>query len=491
MDINALPVEIWCQIFEYLSVPIALRLCNLDGDVGVELRRIVLLCKYDEQKISSDTKYFLNCEKYEITDRLSFSSWRKEMFCWRNFTWINSMDVDWNIRRNLTAAFNNKSVSFRYRLYDFRAISACKEIIYDVTDEGTIPDSFLGVEVVSIRYSYTNRYVQNPEQLDAVDISNLRYSQHVLVSEARINKTGLKNFTEPLKSITLSDCYDLDDISQLNGTDEIDLSETKIRSISGITHVKHLNIAGTKVDDINSLVDIETLNASNTKITRFDAPSTLRHLDISDCRRLTTINLASTLDYLDISNTDISDISQFSKIKIIKMAHCSEVSDISLLTDVEYLDISCTNIRSVKHLNKLRILRANGCEKLVDVGDLPSLEDACLCELGITDVTGLSHAKKLTLQDCYNLQDVSSLGNVDDLDLSGCGSISKVDALVNVDKLNLSRCTGIRDFNLPWRNRQLMLIGLDIDNFEYFQGVRFLNCDLSGRSHYSRKWLYE
>lgn len=140
------------------------------------------------------------------------------------------------------------------------------------------------------------------------------------------------------------------------------------------------------IENISELDGLEELNISNTfvvDLSPLEKQSKLKKLDISwnSIDNLSHIKLLNTLEELYIYSTDVKDIKILKELSNLKKLNCFNINieDISVLenlTQLEELNLSYTkviNIKPISKLKNLKSLRLDGL-KLKDFSALKNLE---------------------------------------------------------------------------------------------------------------------
>jgi hypothetical protein len=118
-------------------------------------------------------------------------------------------------------------------------------------------------------------------------------------------------------------------------------------------------------------------------------------------------------------NDDISEFPFFPNLHSMKLSAFSEL----------------TTLSNLSHLKKLSI---QDCWELSDVSCLRSLEDLTIDNSYITDVSELGKIRYLTLSFCFDLKDISKLMNNYKLCITGCNAINSVPEVFNSTILMIS-----------------------------------------------------
>lgn len=190
----------------------------------------------------------------------------------------------------------------------------------------------------------------------------------------KITNIQVFNDLKPLTRLDLSKCpikdFDLKDLSSLTN---LTLSRTDISSINFLKNclsLKSLDLSGcqnlTDISAIKSLPHLRSLNLSGSNIRDFDTLQNLQsliHLNLSQCK-INNISFLKGFDSITHLNLkDCEDIKDFNVLKDLKtltdlnLSECSAFSDISLLEGLSEL----TNVNLKK------------CRKILDLSPLEGL----------------------------------------------------------------------------------------------------------------------
>jgi hypothetical protein len=211
--------------------------------------------------------------------------------------------------------------------------------------------------------------------------------------------------------LTGCDLSNHEDLSCLNGINNINLCKTNISNISSLSSscIKNLNLSYNRlIKDFSNLGNIKNvLDLSYTNI---------KDKDLNDLCNIHTLILKST---------DITNVSNLIHNTILDLS-CTLITDISSLSinDSLYsLNISDTKVKNVNILSNiktLKILILNNCRSIININELGKLHTIKLRSTNIKD------------------DDILNLGNVHTLDISYCSNINDVNCLKNVKKLILN-----------------------------------------------------
>ena len=306
------------------------------------------------------------------------------------------------------------------------------------------------------------------------DFSSLRGIQHIdLECCKQITNSDLIHFSNT-KTLNLSDCYLITDVSMLSHLDGLDISRCyAIRDISPLSKLRTLKFRGVRIIDVSTLSNLGNLDLSRCdNLINVSALGKVKKLVLIQCYRITDVNALINVEKLNLSMcSSITKIPYFNS-KILDLSYCYKITDFSKLTNVQELTLQYCNQITNNHLqffNNKRLLDLTGCTNITNVSDLNvenlnlshckniihiscvnirilNLSECCK----ITDFSKLINVQELSLQHCIQItdKDVPFFVNKSFLDLKSCANITNVDILLdNVKVLDLSWCTGITDLS--------------------------------------------
>ena len=294
------------------------------------------------------------------------------------------------------------------------------------------------------------------------DLVHLTKVQHLELSGAyRINDLSPFENNSIIRSISLSDCPKIVDLSPLNMIPSIILSGTSINIFENRSN-------STKID-ISLLTNVRNLELTNfILISPFPALNKLTSLSMTKCSGISNL---SHLNLEHLSLTHCHDIKQipYQNLKSLKVISCRGISDHKRFVHISDLTISHPNWKDFIGLRnqkfdgyKPRLRVKNGhnltnpyqniveltlviCHELTDPSIFANVDSVELIQChGLTNVSSLRRIRKLNLSRCEGVTDVSALGNVYHLNLSGC-PVSDVSALRSVHTLIMKGCTELVD----------------------------------------------
>lgn len=453
---EALPIDLWCQIFGYLDYEDIINVCN----VCTDFRRAAVLCKYpeNEQVISSQSRYILNVGFYRILDNFSLNTLISNMFIMGYWLWDHEQDAMWNVEANLTNLFRNKSVVIQEVLDNFNIISECSEVVYEYPKDRVVPEGFSLVKNVKINLIKHDNfdYSEYPSFGNGrLNIFSLRSTERIDLSNScsAVDISSSKGFTNAVKYLNLRGCTSLmsSELRYLKEVENLDLSRTEITEVNGLTNVRKLNVSHTRVREIHALENVKWLNLERTCVRDISTLRDVVWLNISNTPVETIPDLVN-LEYLDVSKNYVGDLSvfkNFKNLKTLKMYDCMDVEDVTELgnlENLEYLDLSFTRVSDVSMLGNLKYLDISATY-VEDVSMLGNVEHLNISDTLVSDVSALGNVKKLVMQNCNNVTDFSDLINVEELDLSGC-NVGDVSIFKNVKILRLFGCEDIENLDM-------------------------------------------
>lgn len=211
--------------------------------------------------------------------------------------------------------------------------------------------------------------------------------------------------------LTGCDLSNNDDLSCLNGINNVNLCKTNVSDVSSLSHINILNLSHNKlITDFSMLGGIYELDLSHTNIKDKDLKYLSNvHTLILKSTDITNVNDLIHNTTLDLSITLVTDVSSLSR------------------SDTLYsLNLSDTKVIDVNVLSKiktLQILILDNCRSIINVNDLGKLTCLRLSATNVKDIFMLGNVNTLDLSYCSNIHDVSCLKNVKKLILTGNGKL--------------------------------------------------------------------
>jgi internalin A len=213
--------------------------------------------------------------------------------------------------------------------------------------------------------------------------------------------------------------------------------------LGNMANLKSLNLSGcTKLSDISFLsqtprlkkltISVENISTRKIdKVTAFDLPNNVKTFNISDyCVSLVTdfspIGYSEDLESLSLSGcTNLKDVSflaylpQLDDLIINRCPSLSNISAISKLYNLNFLNLSwCKQISDLSPLKKLyslHFLDISNCPKISELSPLSDIEPYTLAIYGckkIKDLSPLADNENLRLLVLGKYHDISGLGNL-------------------------------------------------------------------------------
>lgn len=268
MNFISLPSEILCYVFQFLLIKDALSIsevCKYFRELIVNTR---LLDNASEFIVTSQTCFFLNCQKYFIKN-----------------------DINHDISKPyLVNLFRNKTIYCDEKVTNVEVFKKAKE----VSIEGC-------------------KKIKNVQLLENVKILNLSYSRNSYdfkpskVEELCMISTGITEFEGFNKIKTFSGCDNgIQNLSGLENVETLILTDNEITDVSNLKNVKILNIKNNPIEDLRGLDSVEDLNISGTNVSHLRDLNhkNIKYLDISSTSivELDVLLLMTNLKYLVINN---------------------------------------------------------------------------------------------------------------------------------------------------------------------------------------------
>ncbi|MGB0581006.1 MAG: protein kinase domain-containing protein, partial [Limisphaerales bacterium] len=314
-------------------------------------------------------------------------------------------------------------------------------------------------------------------------LANVKLKDGVIKLSTIAQAAGL-----PLRSLDISDCKELSDISALNlmPLEELNLSGTDVDDLSIIKTLKQLRKLDlsncemlTDLSELQGLTNITELNLSGSK--RIDSLSPLRgiplvRLDISDTelRDIGALTV-DNLEWLSIENTKVININVLSNAPLdYFVAAGTRIRHIKPFTNEnarlrQRLDLTATFVKDLSPLKgkQMPYLDLTKCR----MSDLSPLEGMPLRYLNLREVlvTDLKPLKDMPFETLIladsRITDIKALEhqlNIKSLDLSGT-KITSLKPLKGapLNKLNLARTAiGVNELD-HLRNMPLKILRLD------------------------------
>ena len=328
MNFVSLPSEIVCYIFQFLRLQDALSISEVCKYFRELIAGVRLLDTSAEFIITSQTRFFLNCQKYCINSDISNTIPRPYLV---------------NLFRNKTIYCNKK-----------------------VTDVGV----FKKAKEVSIEGCKKIKNVQLLENVKTLTLSYSRNSQDFKpskVKELHMISTGITNFEGFGKLKVFEGCDNsIEDLSGLENVETLILSDNAITDVSNLKKVKILNLKNNPIEDLRGLDSVEELNISGTNVSHLRDLNhkNIKYLDISSTSivELDILLLMTNLKYLVIDNYFhfggvIGSLTWLEKLSIHNYLGGEQIN-LSGLVNLKKLNLGNTyhNVRGYEKLPKLEKL---------------------------------------------------------------------------------------------------------------------------------------
>ena len=285
-------------------------------------------------------------------------------------------------------------------------------------------------------------------------------------------RTLIDHFGKPIYQSQLMDLY------------ELDLSSKQITDLSGIEHIRGLeilNLANNNIIDISPLASLKNLHILNLQK---NGIIDLDNINFGAIKKLNLIELYLDENFIisemgrPISFSNIEYISNFRNLEILSLNH-NQVSDISPLKNLRKLRVlklrgnQIYDIDSLEKLTRLEILdlSRNNIEDINTLKGLTNLRKLNLRNNKIVDISHLYNLKNLeylNLHSNFNIKSVEVLSNFNQLTTLILRSVPIGDQvwvlsnLVKLNRLNVRNCQ-IKDFTVL---EKLMASGALQDNKE-------------------------
>ena len=276
--------------------------------------------------------------------------------------------------------------------------------------------------------------------------------------------TSLKDIkfeNNPLTSVDVSECTDLDQLSCNN------VYQLTSLNVSGCTALEVVSCYDTPLTslDFSGCTALKELGCTFCKLTS---------LDISDCTTLENLTCESNqLTSLDVSGcTALKYINcNDNKLSVFNASGCTSLVDLHCMNNkLTSLDISgCIALeRFAFRDNPLTSLDISGCTALVTLTSYHNLKQSVLASINASNCTSLKSFQLLSGQltsldfsGCTALEDLNCCNNqLTSLNVSGCTALKDLNCLNNqLTSLNVSNCSSLKSL---WVNGYNSLKFLDV-----------------------------
>jgi hypothetical protein len=218
---------------------------------------------------------------------------------------------------------------------------------------------------------------------------NDSYFVSLLEEEKREAKEKEKvEWKRAVKSLNLSNCFQIKDISAFQGLQKLVLQNCDL------------------ISDVSSLSETEYVDLTNCyRITNVSALSRCQTLVLDGCLGVKDVNMLGNVHHLSLKNCyGIYDVSGLgNKNYHVDLTNCRNIEDISSFKDVAKLVIDgCSKIKEVNHLRKVTSLSMKGCSLVEDINLLISSHSILYlnivsCQRVLVDQINASHVKIVRL----------------------------------------------------------------------------------------------
>ncbi len=299
----------------------------------------------------------------------------------------------------------------------------------------------------------------------------------------------------------------------LNELTELDLSDTLVNSLKGIsrlTNLESLNLSNIQVSslkEIRGLTNLKNLKLSNTQVSSLEEIRRLTNLqelwlNNTQIRSLDEIRGLTNLKYLWLNNTQISSLEEISGLANLESLGLSNTQVCSLegiheLMNLQYLGLLNTQVSSLKEiraLTNLKYLRLSNTQ-ISSLEEIHGLTNLKYLDLSNTQVSALEGISGLTnLQELYlsntqvsSLKGINELTNLKYLGLSNTrvSSLKGIGELINLLYLGLSntQVSSLEEIRGLTNLQHLGLSNTQVSSLEEIRGLTNLEClSISGTS---------
>ncbi|MBE6157535.1 MAG: hypothetical protein E7160_01955 [Firmicutes bacterium] len=225
-----------------------------------------------------------------------------------------------------------------------------------------------------------NNNISDISILNNLDVRSVNLSKNKITDLSKFNNkflesidlTGnkkLENFEgiKDLYAVTLNDCdiTNLDEVIKLSNVHYLYLDKNELRSLKNISLLGNLNVLtvnDNKLIDLNDLGDsnnLYSLSVDNNNLTDISGLSSLKNittLSISGNDKIEKYELPSTIMFLNISNcnisesTDLNGLSKISYINTTKNPNFKNIGQLIKNTESEWLDVYNDNSYTIEEL---------------------------------------------------------------------------------------------------------------------------------------------
>ncbi|MBK5347673.1 leucine-rich repeat domain-containing protein [Bacillus sp. TH44] len=253
--------------------------------------------------------------------------------------------------------------------------------------------------------------------------------------QQHINKYNLerKNINEPitkedlLKIKTLS-IYSGEGINEIAGLEymtnleKLTLREsnvTDISVISGLRHLKYLDLSSNPIESIQPVSKLENLDMlflRDNKIADLTPLSQMKKIKILDLignniKDLTPLFTVLSLEEVYLANNQISNLSGIEKLKNVKLLwignnKISDVEPISKMSNLIELEIADSEIKDISSLSKLVKIQVLNLEEnyISDISPLSNLTNLHEINLGANEISDIKSVEELGKRTSIDIQ---------------------------------------------------------------------------------------
>jgi hypothetical protein len=222
-------------------------------------------------------------------------------------------------------------------------------------------------------------------------------------------------------TVRLSGCPKISDVSSLENLRELDLCDCNmVRDMSALGRVNKLNIGNCPlVDDISALTRVYDLNITGFKGTNLSFLKSVKILNISNCRNITSLDsIGMQLEELIMSGCpSIRNITMLCKVKKLKLSCCSNITNFTGLASLEDLtivqeydeNIAFCVLEGIETFKRIKFLGVEGFieglesifSMLLDTGELLLNRSLSFDRTNpFTDLSRYQKLKTMLLRDC-------------------------------------------------------------------------------------------
>lgn len=329
-----LPYEMICHILKYLDIESAMNMSLVNKFFRETMHLILLIGENKPFVVTSKTRYYLFCRKYEI---------REDLFLDPNPNGMCSLN-------RLKRRFADRFITCSDKVTNMLPFELCKMIVMAGCKNIQKLGDFKKVAGVDMSNTGLLNFKPNPF-LKAFGFAN---------NEARINFEGFPKRMSILNA--MNNC--IDEIKSVEDVEQLQLDDNLLTNLGSIKKVKHLSINNNYITTLSGLPNLEALNANYTDLVTLDldTPKTLKHLEISGTR-LPNLNMLigmSNLLHLKVNNFPqsikaVEYLTSLITLKVVDSGLIEEYIDVSNLTNLKVLSFS-RNVVGFEKLSRLVVL---------------------------------------------------------------------------------------------------------------------------------------